>query len=73
MGRKVIGIGAPTSTGGAVLEGNIGINIDYAVSTSSLGHMASCSVCPPGKGPIVAVGPRTITLPAGLVRLRVIM
>ena len=69
MGRKVIGIGAPTSTGGAVLEGNIGINIDYAVSTSSLGHMASCPVCPPGKGPIVAVGPRTITLPAGLVAL----
>jgi uncharacterized Zn-binding protein involved in type VI secretion len=59
----------PTSTGGAVLEGNIGINIDYAVSTSSLGHMASCPVCPPGKGPIVAVGPRTITLPAGLVAL----
>lgn len=27
MGRKMIGIGAPTSTGGAVLEGNIGINM----------------------------------------------
>lgn len=69
MGRKVIGIGAPTSTGGAVLEGNAGINIDYAVSTSSVGHMASCPVCPPGRGPIVAVGSRTITLPAGLVAL----
>ncbi|EUB84223.1 PAAR domain-containing protein [Pseudomonas putida] len=69
MGRKVVGIGAPTSTGGVVLEGNVGINIDYAVSTSSIGHMASCPVCPPGKGPIVAVGPRTITLPAGLVAL----
>ncbi|GLH36889.1 hypothetical protein RS1P1_11720 [Pseudomonas moraviensis] len=69
MGRKVIGIGAPTSTGGAVLEGNTGINIDYAASTSSIGHMASCPVCPPGRGPIVAVGPRTITLPAGPVAL----
>ena len=69
MSRKVIGIGTPTSTGGAVLEGNIGINIDYAVSTSSIGHMASCPVCPPGEGPIVAVGPRTIALPAGLVAL----
>lgn len=69
MGRKVIGIGAPTSTGGSVLEGNVGINIDYAVSTSSIGHIASCPVCPPGKGPIVAVGPRTITLPAGPVAL----
>ncbi|WP_339432260.1 MULTISPECIES: PAAR domain-containing protein [unclassified Pseudomonas] len=69
MGRKVIGIGAPTSTGGSVLEGNVGINIDYAVSTSSIGHIASCPVCPPGKGPIVAVGPRTVTLPAGPVAL----
>jgi len=69
MGRKVIGIGAPTSTGGAVLEGNAGINIDYAVSTSSIGHMASCPACSAGKGPIVAVGPRTVTLPAGPVAL----
>lgn len=69
MGRKIIGIGAPTSTGGSVLEGNVGINIDGAVSTSSVGHMASCPACSKGKGPIVAVGPRTITLPAGLVAL----
>lgn len=65
MGRKMIGIGAHTSTGGAVLEGNMGINIDPAVNTSSIGHMASCPACSVGKGPIVAVGPRTITLPAG--------
>ncbi|MDO7929187.1 PAAR domain-containing protein [Pseudomonas sp. KFB-139] len=69
MGRKMIGVGAPTSTGGAVLEGNVGINIDSAVNTSSVGHMASCPVCSPGKGPIVAVGPRTIILPAGPVAL----
>ena len=69
MGRKMIGIGAPTSTGGSVLEGNVGINIDSAVITSSIGHLASCPACSKGKGPIVAVGPRTITLPAGLVAL----
>ncbi|GFM87012.1 hypothetical protein PSCICO_24110 [Pseudomonas cichorii] len=69
MGRKMIGVGAPTSTGGAVLEGNVGINIDSAVNTSSVGHMASCPVCSVGKGPIVAVGPRTVILPAGPVAL----
>ncbi|UCR83781.1 PAAR domain-containing protein [Pseudomonas chlororaphis] len=69
MGRKMIGLGAPTSTGGRVLEGNIGIDIDGSVSTASVGHIASCSACSKGKGPIVAVGPRTITLPAGLVAL----
>ncbi len=65
----MIGIGAPTSTGGSVLEGNLGINIDCAVSTSSIGHLPSCPARSQGKGPIVAVGPRTITLPAGLVAL----
>jgi uncharacterized Zn-binding protein involved in type VI secretion len=69
MGRKMIGVGAPTSTGGRVLEGNIGINIDSSVDTSSVGHIASCAVCSIGKGPIVAVGPRTINLPAGPVAL----
>ncbi|WP_122318508.1 PAAR domain-containing protein [Pseudomonas cichorii] len=69
MGREMIGVGAPTSTGGCVLEGNIGINIDSTISTSSIGHMASCPACSAGKGPIVAVGPRTITLPAGPVVL----
>lgn len=69
MGRKVIGLGAPTSTGGSVLEGNVGINIDTSVSTSSLGHLASCPACSKGQGPITAVGPRTISLPAGPVAL----
>lgn len=69
MGRKMIGVGAPTSTGGRVLEGNTGINIDSSVDTSSVGHIASCAVCSIGKGPIVAVGPRTINLPAGPVAL----
>lgn len=65
MGRKMIGVGAPTSTGGRVLEGNVGINIDGLVSTSSVGHLASCPACVVGRGVIVAVGPRTIVLPAG--------
>ncbi|MCV4273912.1 PAAR domain-containing protein [Pseudomonas capsici] len=69
MGRKMIGVGAPTSTGGVVLEGNVGINIDSTVNTSSVGHIASCPACSVGKGPIVAVGPRTIILPAGPVAL----
>ncbi|WP_322740710.1 PAAR domain-containing protein [Pseudomonas saponiphila] len=69
MGRKMIGIGSPTSTGGQVLEGNTGISIDSAVETSSVGHLASCPVCIKGQGPIVAVGPRTIIFPAGPVAL----
>lgn len=69
MGRKMIGLGSPTSTGGLVLEGNTGVSIDSAVETSSVGHLASCPVCIEGQGPIVAVGPRTIIFPAGPVAL----
>ena len=59
-----IGIGSRTSTGGAVIEGNPGIMFDGLVA-SSVGHKASCPRCKTGVGPIVAVGPRTIVLPAG--------
>lgn len=59
-----IGIGSRTSTGGAVIEGNPGIMFDGLVA-SSVGHKASCPKCKKGVGPIVAVGPRTIVLPAG--------
>ncbi|SDZ68482.1 PAAR domain-containing protein [Pseudomonas sp. NFIX28] len=69
MGRKMIGIGSRTSTGGQVLQGNTGISIDSAVDTSSIGHIASCPVCSKKQGPIVAVGPRTVTLPAGPIAL----
>jgi uncharacterized Zn-binding protein involved in type VI secretion len=69
MGRKMIGVGSPTSTGGRVTEGNIGINIDSSVNTSSIGHMATCPACSIGTGRIVAVGQRTINLPAGPVAL----
>lgn len=59
-----VGIGSRTSTGGAVIEGNPGILFDGLVA-SSVGHKASCPKCKKGVGPIVAVGPRTVTLPAG--------
>lgn len=59
-----IGIGSKTSTGGTVIEGNPGIMFDGLVA-SSVGHQASCPACRKGIGPIVAVGPRTIILPAG--------
>ena len=59
-----IGIGSRTSTGGAVIEGNPGIQFDGLVA-SSVGHRATCPKCKKGEGPIVAVGPRTVMLPAG--------
>ena len=59
-----IGIGSKTSTGGVVIEGNEGIMFDGIVA-SSVGHQATCPRCKKGIGPIVAVGPRTVTLPAG--------
>ena len=59
-----IGIGSKTSTGGAVVEGNGGVMFDGLVA-SSVGHKATCPACKKGIGPIVAVGPRTVDLPAG--------
>ncbi len=46
------------------MEGNPGILFNGLVA-SSVGHKASCPKCKQGIGPIVAVGPRTVTLPAG--------
>ncbi|QSH59585.1 PAAR domain-containing protein (plasmid) [Photobacterium damselae subsp. damselae] len=59
-----IGIGSKTSTGGSVIEGNAGITFNGLVA-SSVGHSATCPACKKGIGNIVAVGPRTINLPAG--------
>ena len=59
-----IGVGSKTSTGGTVIEGNPGIMFDGLVA-SSVGHQASCPACRKGIGPIVAVGPRSVILPAG--------
>ncbi|SER84031.1 PAAR domain-containing protein [Halopseudomonas bauzanensis] len=59
-----IGVGSKTSTGGTVIEGNPGIMFDGLVA-SSVGHQASCPACRKGIGPIMAVGPRTVVLPAG--------
>lgn len=47
-----------------MLEGNPGVVFDGLVA-SSVGHQATCPRCKQGVGPIVAVGPRTISLPAG--------
>ncbi|HAS3166113.1 TPA: PAAR domain-containing protein [Vibrio cholerae] len=62
-----IGIGSKTSTGGEVVEGNNGIMMNGLVA-SSVGHQATCKSgrkeCA-GIGPIVAVGPRDVNLPAG--------
>lgn len=62
-----IGIGSKTSTGGEVVEGNNGIMMNGLVA-SSVGHKATCKSgrkeCR-GIGPIVAVGPRDVNLPAG--------
>jgi|GEM_PF-3408359 len=62
-----IGIGSKTSTGGEVVEGNDGIMMNGLVA-SSVGHKATCKSgrkeCR-GIGPIVAVGPRDVNLPAG--------
>ncbi|WP_336936453.1 PAAR domain-containing protein [Vibrio cholerae] len=62
-----IGIGSKTSTGGEVIEGNNGIMMNGLVA-SSVGHQATCKSgrkeCA-GIGPIVAVGPRDVNLPAG--------
>lgn len=69
MIRKVIAQGSPTSTGGKVLQGNVGIIIDDAVNAASVGHMTSCPVCQKGQGAIVALGSRLIILPAGPVAL----
>lgn len=60
-----IGIGSKTSTGGVVVEGNAGLLFDGLVA-SSVGHQATCPACKKGIGPIVAVGPRSLMLPAGL-------
>ncbi|HDZ58304.1 MAG TPA: PAAR domain-containing protein [Pseudomonas xinjiangensis] len=59
-----IGIGSKTSTGGVVIEGNDGLLFDGLVA-SSVGHKATCPACKKGIGEIVAVGGRTVDLPAG--------
>ncbi|MGN5518004.1 PAAR domain-containing protein [Halopseudomonas sp. Lyrl_26] len=61
---NTIGIGSRTSTGGTVIDGNQGVLFNGLVA-SSVGHQATCPKCKKGIGPIVAVGPRTVTLPAG--------
>ncbi|PCC98298.1 PAAR domain-containing protein [Halopseudomonas pelagia] len=59
-----IGIGSKTSTGGEVIEGNEGVVFDGLVA-SLVGHKATCPACKKGIGEIIAVGGRTVQLPAG--------
>jgi len=59
-----IGIGSKTSTGGVVIEGNDDLLFDGLVA-SSVGHKATCPACKKGIGEIVAVGDRSVYLPAG--------
>lgn len=63
-GRKLASKGGPTSTGGVILEGNENLRIEGEI-IASIGQLASCPACSVGQGPIVAVGERTLILPAG--------
>ncbi|MCX2544089.1 PAAR domain-containing protein [Pseudomonas sp. COW5] len=63
-GRKLASKGGPTSTGGVILEGNENLRIEGKI-IASIGQFASCPACSAGQGPIVAVGERTLILPAG--------
>ncbi|MGP6461400.1 PAAR domain-containing protein [Pseudomonas parakoreensis] len=63
-GRKLASKGGPTSTGGVILEGNEHLRIEGEI-IASIGQLASCPACSAGQGPIVAVGERTLILPAG--------
>lgn len=63
-GRKLASKGGPTSTGGVILEGNENLRIEGEI-IASIGQLASCPACSAGQGPIVAVGERTLILPAG--------
>lgn len=65
---NVIHIGAPTTTGGTVLQGNVGVSVEGNL-VASVGHLASCPACIVGIGAIVGVGPRKTVLPAGPVAL----
>ncbi len=62
-GRKLASKGGPTSTGGVILEGNENLRIEGKI-IASIGQLASCPACSAGQGPIVAVGERTLILPA---------
>ncbi|MGP7735746.1 PAAR domain-containing protein [Oceanimonas smirnovii] len=65
---KVARLGDATSQGGSVLEGDQSI-MHAGKPVARVGMQASCPKCSAGKGPIVAVAPRTVNLPGGPVAL----
>ncbi|MBU3825430.1 MAG: PAAR domain-containing protein [Candidatus Oceanisphaera merdipullorum] len=64
----IIRLGDATSQGGSVLEGDSTV-LHAGQPIAIVGMLASCPKCSPGKGPIVAVAPRTVNLPGGPVAL----
>lgn len=67
--RNVARKGDPTSTGGAILDGD-GSWLSEGSPTTYIGMIATCPACKVGQGPIVAVGPRSIIGPGGPVALQ---
>lgn len=67
--RNVARRGDPTSTGGAIQDGDSSW-LSEGSPTSYIGMIATCPACKVGQGPIVAVGPRSIIGPGGPVALQ---
>lgn len=65
---EIVRLGDATSQGGSVLEGDFTV-LQGGQPVAIVGMLASCPKCSPGKGPIVAVAPRTVNLPGGPVAL----
>lgn len=67
--RNVARKGDPTSTGGAIQDGDSSW-LSEGSPTTYIGMIATCPACKVGQGPIVAVGPRSIIGPGGPVALQ---
>jgi len=65
VGADLIEKGAPTSSGGRVLQGNEGTCIDGVRCPASLGHLASCPRCLERQGPIIGSPQQRLLLPSG--------
>lgn len=67
--RNVARKGDPTSTGGAIQDGDSSW-LSEGSPTTYIGMIATCPACKVGQGPITAVGPRSIIGPGGPVALQ---
>lgn len=67
--RNLARKGDPTSTGGAIQDGDSSW-LSEGSPTTYIGMIATCPACKVGQGPIVAVGPRSIIGPGGPVALQ---